>query len=631
MARIGKRLAAVFLAVAMVVMLIPVLGTQTAHAEGEISIHAFTLKTSSDFTVPQADTPITYPDIVSVATSDPAGIEADYKIKYAWYDNENARDYYQSSGDTGMFTPGEWTLLVFVEKPSDAYSIDTTEFLPDGSLYGVTFGGKSFYVGSINSDFIAYNTTFTIEDSGTAPIWIESSFTKSGFRGAAYSHQLKAYGGEPISYSVSSGTLPDGITLSSDGLLSGTFTAEGTYNCTINAVNAFGSASLPCTFTVSAAGKVIRSFTLQASPDFGEYYAGDSITYPDNVRVATSAPPEIKDSYSISYVWYDNEHAKSYNQSSGDSGMFTPGDWSLLVVVAKPSDDYTIDTTEFSPGGSLNQVSFGGVDFYAGSINSDFIGYSRVFTVDKVRIPTGRSLIYSGAEQTGVSPNVEYYTISGNKATETGKYTATLSLVDPTSYSWSDGTTTDKIIEWEIIPVKVSVPTGRSLTYNGKLQTGVTADPSFTISCNTGTNAGSYAATLALKDKTNYTWSDGTTADKEVKWTINKAANPLTMKPKTATIKYSKLKKKAQTLAVTKVISFTKDAKDNKTYTLSSAKKGKKSFKKYFKINKTTGKVTVKKGLKKGTYKVKVKVKAAGNANYKASKEKTVTFTVKVK
>ena len=125
------------------------------------------------------------------------------------------------------------------------------------------------------------------------------------------------------------------------------------------------------------------------------------------------------------------------------------------------------------------------------------------------------------------------------------------------------------------------------------------------------------------------TVAGGETFDKT--FVINKAANPLSMKPKTATIKYSKLKKKAQTLAVSKVIKFTKDAKDKKTYTLSSAKKGKKSFKKYFKIDKSTGKVTVKKGLKKGTYKVKVKVKAQGNANYKASAAKTVTFTVKVK
>ncbi|MBQ1408044.1 MAG: BspA family leucine-rich repeat surface protein [Eubacterium sp.] len=56
---------------------------------------------------------------------------------------------------------------------------------------------------------------------------------------------------------------------------------------------------------------------------------------------------------------------------------------------------------------------------------------------------------------------------------------------------------------------------------------------------------------------------------------INKAVNPLTVKAKkTITVKYSKLKKKARTLAVTKVINFTKDAKDKKSYTLSAAKKG---------------------------------------------------------
>ena len=184
-----------------------------------------------------------------------------------------------------------------------------------------------------------------------------------------------------------------------------------------------------------------------------------------------------------------------------------------------------------------------------------------------------------------------------------------------------------------IVTDKVTIPEGKTLTYTGKEQTGVDSSDYYTVSGNTATNAGSYTATVSLNDKTNYTWSDGTTADKKIKWTISKAANPLKISPKTASVKYSKLKKKTQTLAVTKVMKFTKYAKDKKTYTLDSAKKGSKSFKKYFKINKSTGKVTIKKNskMKKGTYKVKVKVKALGNNNYKASAVKTVTFTIKVK
>ena len=80
-------------------------------------------------------------------------------------------------------------------------------------------------------------------------------------------------------------------------------------------------------------------------------------------------------------------------------------------------------------------------------------------------------------------------------------------------------------------------------------------------------------------------------------------------------------------------MTFKKKGKGTMKYTLSSAKKGKKSFKKYFKVNSKTGKVTIKKNkkMKKGTYTVKVKVKAAGDANYKPSPWITVTFKIKVK
>lgn len=99
--------------------------------------------------------------------------------------------------------------------------------------------------------------------------------------------------------------------------------------------------------------------------------------------------------------------------------------------------------------------------------------------------------------------------------------------------------------------------------------------------------------------------------------------NTLAAKGKTASIKYSKLKKKNQTLAVSKVIKFTDKGKGTKSY-------AKKSGNKKITINKKTGKVTVKKGLKKGTYNVKVVIKAAGNDRYTAI-TKTVTFKIKVK
>ncbi len=110
---------------------------------------------------------------------------------------------------------------------------------------------------------------------------------------------------------------------------------------------------------------------------------------------------------------------------------------------------------------------------------------------------------------------------------------------------------------------------------------------------------------------------------------LEQKANTLKVKGKKPALKYSKLKKKSQTIARKKAMTVSK-AKGTVTYKLSSAKKGKKSVKKYFKVNKKTGKITVKKGLKKGTYRVKIKVKAAGTTAYKAM-TKTVTVTIKVK
>jgi hypothetical protein len=100
-----------------------------------------------------------------------------------------------------------------------------------------------------------------------------------------------------------------------------------------------------------------------------------------------------------------------------------------------------------------------------------------------------------------------------------------------------------------------------------------------------------------------------------------KKDNPLKVSAVKATVKYSKLKKKNQTLKVEKVLKVTK-AKGTVTYKKTDGNKK-------ITIDKKSGKVTVKKGLKKGTYKVKIKVTAAGTTSYKSA-YKTVTVKVVV-
>ena len=172
-----------------------------------------------------------------------------------------------------------------------------------------------------------------------------------------------------------------------------------------------------------------------------------------------------------------------------------------------------------------------------------------------------------------------------------------------------------------------------AFTYNGKVQRPAIekikrlsleegTDYTATWSDESSKDAGTY--TVTIKGKGDYY---GTT---DATYTINKAANPMTLKAKTVKVKRKSLKKKSKSLNRDSAFTVS-NAQGSLSYKLVSAKKGKKSFKKKFKINKNTGNVTVKKRLKKGTYKVKVKVKANGDANYNASAWKTVTFKVRVK
>ena len=103
-----------------------------------------------------------------------------------------------------------------------------------------------------------------------------------------------------------------------------------------------------------------------------------------------------------------------------------------------------------------------------------------------------------------------------------------------------------------------------------------------------------------------------------------KADNTLQLKGSTVTVKYSKLKKESKSLKAAKVFKIADKGQGTVSYV-------KKSGNEKIKIDKKTGKVTLKKGLKKNTYKVTVGVKAAGDAEYKASATKSVTFTVKVR
>lgn len=69
--------------------------------------------------------------------------------------------------------------------------------------------------------------------------------------------------------------------------------------------------------------------------------------------------------------------------------------------------------------------------------------------------------------------------------------------------------------------ISISVPKAVTRTYNGSAQYGCDEGTGYTLS-GTGTNAGSHTTTAKLKS--GYIWSDGTTSNKTINWTMKKAS-----------------------------------------------------------------------------------------------------------
>ena len=113
-------------------------------------------------------------------------------------------------------------------------------------------GTFSFTVKAENS---AGNSTKALSIAvGTAPP-ITTVSLQDGAVGAAYSQTLMAGGTPPITWSVSGGALPPGLSLSAAGVISGTPTASGTFTFTVMAANAGGSDTKSLSITVNGAPK----------------------------------------------------------------------------------------------------------------------------------------------------------------------------------------------------------------------------------------------------------------------------------------------------------------------------------------------------------------------------------------
>ena len=141
-------------------------------------------------------------------------------------------------------------------------------------------------------------TGFTV---GTAPVWSTSASLPNYARTVAYSQTLVASDteGSTITYALQSGTLPDGITLASNGVLSGTATVLTNHSPVIRATDTGGN-FVDRTFTLNNVGANAPVWSTPAgalaAATTGVAYSvqlsvsDDSGTFPTLVRTGAALP-----------------------------------------------------------------------------------------------------------------------------------------------------------------------------------------------------------------------------------------------------------------------------------------------------------------------------------------------------
>jgi hypothetical protein len=131
-----------------------------------------------------------------------------------------------------------------------------------------------------------------------APVWVSSGTIGTNIpQGQAYSVQVTATddSGDAVVYSLNSGTLPTGTSLSSSGLISGTPSAAGTFNFTVNAVDANGRTTTSGTLSISVQSSLkqpqiwYKNSRVGQSPITNDGTFGSSYNSPANPSTTTDS------------------------------------------------------------------------------------------------------------------------------------------------------------------------------------------------------------------------------------------------------------------------------------------------------------------------------------------------------
>ena len=330
----------------------------------------------------------------------------------------------KASGDTGGITSNSspvapsGTGIVFDDNEGTVYgSVTLQENLTIGEGESLTIpDGASLNTGS--HEVIVNGGTLTGGDKITGTVKYAPTITTeslpNGTVGTAYSQTLAADGSDTITWSVTSGSLPTGLSLSEDGKITGTPTTAGTSTFTVTATNAYGSDSGEFTLTIGV--QAVTGVKLNKNTTTIKVGGTETLT-------ATVEPA--------------NATNKAVTWSSDNISVATVDANGLVTAVAEGSATITVTTEDGSKTASCTvtvttaTVPVTGVTLDQTSLTLDVGGSDTLTATVEPDNATNKAVTWSSSNE-----NVATVDQNGNvKAVGAGKATITATTADGSGVS----------------------------------------------------------------------------------------------------------------------------------------------------------------------------------------------------
>jgi hypothetical protein len=147
------------------------------------------------------------------------------------------------SGTLG-FAPAAGAVLTVINNTSSSPIAGTFTNLPDGGNINLTFGGTNYAFTASYSGGVGNDLTLTcLGAPPQAPVITNRPPPANATVGYSYIFAYQVSGYPAPTFAVTSGALPPGLALSSDGVISGRSTQSGTYSGTVTASNGVSPAA----------------------------------------------------------------------------------------------------------------------------------------------------------------------------------------------------------------------------------------------------------------------------------------------------------------------------------------------------------------------------------------------------